>query len=151
LPDRSGPFSWLSERYGEGFGILWIDTHPDVMTPAQYANAHAHILGALMGNGDHDLTHRVKRPVPASNVMIAGLHSPNAYEADFIRERGIRTVSPEAIRAGSQAIAEWIKAEKITHLAIHLIWMCWTSGNSGGDVRPPGRYARKMGRGCQGN
>ncbi|MBM3069608.1 arginase family protein [Enterobacter sp. RHBSTW-00994] len=113
------PFSWLSERYGEGFGILWIDTHPDVMTPAQYANAHAHILGALMGNGDHDLTHRVKRPVPASNVMIAGLHSPNAYEADFIRERGIRTVSPEAIREGSQAIAEWIKAEKITHLAIH--------------------------------
>jgi arginase len=28
-------------------------------------------------------------------------------------------VSPEAIREGSQAIAEWIKAEKITHLAIH--------------------------------
>ena len=113
------PFAWLSERYGDGLGILWIDTHPDVMTPAQYANAHAHVLGALMGNGDSDLTRRVPRPVPASRVMIAGLHSPNACEADFIRTKGIRTVSPEAIRAGSQDIANWIAAEKITHLAIH--------------------------------
>ena len=41
------PFAWLSERYGDKLGVLWIDAHPDVQTPAQFRNAHAHVLGAL--------------------------------------------------------------------------------------------------------
>ncbi|WP_297322911.1 arginase family protein [uncultured Bartonella sp.] len=57
------PFSYLSTLYGNTFGILWIDAHPDVMTPEQFANSHAHVLGALMRNGDHDLTKDVKTPV----------------------------------------------------------------------------------------
>jgi arginase len=28
------PFSWLAERYGEELAVLWIDSHPDVGTPA---------------------------------------------------------------------------------------------------------------------
>ncbi|WP_232832617.1 arginase family protein [Photorhabdus sp. CRCIA-P01] len=113
------PFAWLSERWGEGFGILWIDTHPDVMTPAQYENAHAHVLGALMGNGDEALTRRVKRPVPSSRVFIAGLHGENEYETNFITRHRIQTCLPEEVQQKTSRIAEWIKKEKITHLAIH--------------------------------
>lgn len=113
------PFAWLSQKWGEGFGILWIDTHPDVMTPAQYENAHAHVLGALMGNGDPDLTQRVTQPVPASNVFIAGIHSPTDYEAGFLAEHHIRIASPEQIVQGQSGIREWIEKAQITHLAIH--------------------------------
>lgn len=113
------PFAYLSKKYQEGFGILWLDTHPDVMTPEQYQNAHAHVLGALMGNGDPLLTSKVDRPVAASKVMIAGIHSPNEYEAKFIKDNGIQTVSPEEMKRGTEKLTEWIKKEKITHLAIH--------------------------------
>lgn len=70
------PFSWLSEKYGEKLGVLWIDTHPDVQTADQYANAHAHVLGALLGNGDADLTKMVARLLDSEKVMIAGIHHP---------------------------------------------------------------------------
>lgn len=113
------PFAWLSERYQEKLGVLWIDAHPDVMTPAQFEHAHAHVLGALLGNGDVDLTAAVTTPVAASRVMIAGINEPLEYEADFIRENGINTCSPEEVRAGTSRIAEWIESEGITHLAIH--------------------------------
>lgn len=113
------PFAWLRERWGEGLGILWIDTHPDVMTPAQYENAHAHVLGALLGSGDADLTQRVAQPVSASKVLIAGIHSPNAYEAQFIRDHAIRTLSPEQLAQQSGQIRQWIEQENISHLAIH--------------------------------
>jgi arginase len=54
------PFAWLSERYGDGLGILWMNTHPDVMTPRN-TQMPMHVLGALMGNGDSDHS-----PRPAS-------------------------------------------------------------------------------------
>ena len=113
------PFGWLSQKYGEGFGILWLDTHPDVMTPAQHPNAHAHVLGALTGNGDPMLTSHVPRPVAPSKIMIAGLHDPSDYESEFIKSRGINTASPEEITQGTEKLLAWIEREKITHLAIH--------------------------------
>jgi len=34
------PIAYLSTRYGGKLGVLWIDAHPDVMTPKDYPNAH---------------------------------------------------------------------------------------------------------------
>lgn len=113
------PFAYLSEKYGEGFGILWLDTHPDVMTPDQHKNANAHVLGALMGNGDPMLTSRVKKSVPFSKVMIAGTHSPSEYEASFLKQNNIQTISPDEMKKGTDRLTAWIKKENITHLAIH--------------------------------
>ena len=113
------PFAWLSERYGDKLGVLWIDAHPDVQTPAQFRNAHAHVLGALMGNGDADLTRAVRRPVPARNIMIAGIHDPSPYEAAFIAEHGIRTCSPQDVRAGAAPVMQWLRGSGIEVLAIH--------------------------------
>jgi len=114
------PFSWLSQLYGDKLGVLWIDSHPDVMTPAQFANAHAHVLGALMGNGDQDLTNIVRVPVAAERIMIAGIHNPMPYEAHFIAEHGIHTCSPEEVRAGAAPVLQWLDDSGIEVLAIHL-------------------------------
>ncbi|MHC5305972.1 arginase family protein [Bartonella sp. LJL80] len=113
------PFSYLSTLYGNDFGILWLDAHPDVMTPKEFAHSHAHVLGALMGNGDAALTRDVKHPVPADKIMIAGMHSPTAYEATFLHDHAIKTLSPEALKADMEAVTEWIAQQKIKHLAIH--------------------------------
>ncbi|HHZ8190531.1 TPA: arginase family protein [Pseudomonas aeruginosa] len=114
------PFAWLSEKYGEKLGVLWIDSHPDIQTPTQYHNAHAHVLGALLGHGDPDLTASVCQPIPARNVMIAGIHDPLAHEAQFLAEKGIVTCSPEEVKRGGEAIMQWIEAQGIEFLAIHL-------------------------------
>lgn len=114
------PFSYLSTIYGDSFGILWLDAHPDVMTPKQFANSHAHVLGALMGNGDQDLTKDVETPVPAQRIMIAGIHNPTPYEEEFLANHAIATLSPEALQADDKPVLQWIKKQNIKHLAIHL-------------------------------
>nr|WP_287859527.1 arginase family protein [Klebsiella sp.] len=114
------PFAYLTEKYGDKLGILWIDSHPDVMTPAQYPHSHAHVLGALMGVGDSELTRDVKTPLSPRKAMIAGIHSPLEYEAQFIADHAIATCDPQAVRDGAQAVSDWITREGIEYLAIHL-------------------------------
>lgn len=114
------PFSYLSEKYKNDFGVLWLDAHPDVMTPNEYANSHAHVLGALMGNGDKDLTSIVKNKIKPEKVLIAGINNPTPYEENFIKEHNINTYSPEEIKKDScKKLKEWIEKENIKYLAIH--------------------------------
>lgn len=113
------PFAWLSETYGDKLGVLWIDAHPDVQTADQYPNAHAHVLGALLGNGDADLTKMVARPLDPKRVMIAGIHHPLEHEERFLTQWGIGTCSPEEVKAGGDAVMDWIAANGIEQLAIH--------------------------------
>lgn len=114
------PFSYLVEKYGEKLGVLWVDSHPDVMTPEQFSHSHAHVLGALMGNGDRDLTQGIEKPLSPAKIMLAGIHDPLPYENDFIVSHGMMTCSPDEVRQGGQAVQDWIAREKIEYLAIHL-------------------------------
>ena len=50
------PFDYLHGKSGRT-GIIWIDVHPDVSTPADgYPNSHAMVLGSLLGDGDGELS-----------------------------------------------------------------------------------------------
>ena len=50
------PFDYLHGIY-ENTGIIWIDAHPDVSTIEDgYPNAHAMVLGSLMGQGAPQLS-----------------------------------------------------------------------------------------------
>lgn len=53
------PIAYLSEGYGDDLAVLWVDAHPDVMGPAQFQNAHAHLLAILMSEGDSDFASAV--------------------------------------------------------------------------------------------
>lgn len=114
------PFAYLSEKYQDDFGILWIDAHPDIMTPQQFYHAHAMVLAALMGEGDTDLTSFVNLPIKPNKVMYAGVNDESEYEAEFIQKKAIRVSRPEEIKTNLTSIREWIKAEDIKYLAIHL-------------------------------
>ena len=55
-------FDYLHGIY-DNVGIIWIDAHPDVSTVKNnYPNAHAMVLGALMGYGDSSLSDLMKNP-----------------------------------------------------------------------------------------
>jgi arginase len=66
------PIAYLSERYGDDLALLWVDAHPDVMGPAQFQNAHAHVLAMLMGEGASDFVAAVSRPADPRRILYAG-------------------------------------------------------------------------------
>jgi arginase family enzyme len=43
------PIAYLNTRYGGNLGVLWVDAHPDVLTPKNFAQGNAQVLGALLG------------------------------------------------------------------------------------------------------
>ncbi|EPY16156.1 arginase [Strigomonas culicis] len=116
------PFGYLLHRYrGEKIGLLHLDAHPDVSTPAESSRAHMHVLANLMGLGDTDLTALVPSPVPAARVLIAGLTEPLlTHESAFLRDHKIRTMGPEGVKVRQgEAIAAWVRAQGLTHLVVH--------------------------------
>src|SRR5262245_53526119 len=67
------PMAYLNTRYGGDLGVLWVDAHPDVLTPKTSAHGHTHVLAALLGRGDGELVGEVDTPLQPSRVMFAGL------------------------------------------------------------------------------
>ena len=113
------PIAYLSTGYGGKLGVLWVDSHPDVMTPKDYPNAHAHVLGALMGRGDPDLIREVETPVAPARVMYAGLDTWSPVEDEVIQALGLRHAGAAALAETSSPVLSWIGEHRIEHLAIH--------------------------------
>lgn len=115
------PFAYLNERYAGDLAVLWVDTHPDIATPAQMANAHAMVLGNLLGQGDPEFSAAVTRPVLACDVMVLGLHGPSNWEANEMERLGLRSISPDQLASeGSGPVLDWFRQTGKRHLAIHL-------------------------------
>jgi arginase len=67
------PMAYLNTRYEGDLGVLWIDAHPDVLTPQNSYQGNEYVLAALLGRGDADLVGEVDTPIKPSRVMYAGL------------------------------------------------------------------------------
>ena len=85
------PFDYLHGLYPNA-GIIWIDAHPDVSTPADgYPRAHAMVLGSLMGGGAPQLAAEMKnakfRPDEILYIGLQGLHD---YQEKFLNDAGVR-------------------------------------------------------------
>jgi arginase len=70
------PFSALARRYRDDLAIVWIDSHPDIGTPAsQYPGFHAMAVAALTGHGDPDVQALLPATVSPDQVALVGLHA----------------------------------------------------------------------------
>jgi len=113
------PIAYLNRKHDGKLGVLWVDAHPDVMSAAEFSHAHAHVLGMLLGRGDEDFTAEVDRKLSPSRVMIAGMSDWTEAEGRILGELGIRHTRAADIADSSLPILDWIKAEGISHLAVH--------------------------------
>ena len=114
------PFSYLNERYDGDLALLWIDAHPDIMTPQQFQHAHAMVLGNLLGHGDDDFTKAVAVPIKPENVLIVGLNDPSEWESKKIQEFNLSVLTPrELAEKRSKPVLDWFKSTGCKHLAIH--------------------------------
>ncbi len=113
------PIAYLNTRYGGNLGVLWVDAHPDVLTPKDFAQGNAMVLGALLGRGDSDLAGEVDTPLQSSRVMYAGLDAWMPVEDAVISTLGLRHAGSDALAESSAPVLSWIASEGITHLAVH--------------------------------
>ncbi|MBO1268616.1 arginase family protein [Arthrobacter cavernae] len=116
------PFAYLNEKYGGGLGILWIDAHSDVKTTADTPNAHAMVLGNLLGEGDRDFSREVARTFNPKKVMYAGLREEilSPAESAVIDRLGLKNATPESLVVDSSPVLDWVRENGIKRLAIHL-------------------------------
>ncbi|MFK3774903.1 arginase family protein [Pseudomonas sp. NPDC089406] len=114
------PFAYLNERYAGDLAVLWVDAHPDILTPEQFSNAHAMVLGNLLGEGDVQFAGVVARPLKPSQVMYAGVHSLMPWEAETIDRLGIKLAGPDELANSSAKVLDWFSSTGAKHLAIHL-------------------------------
>jgi len=113
------PFVYLSEVYGDDLAILWLDAHPDIMTTLETKNAHAMVLGMLLGEGDGDFVKRVTKPIKPEQVMYAGLYDMSPIERQRYDAWGLQMVTPNDLLDGSDKILNWLDKIDAKHVAIH--------------------------------
>jgi arginase len=116
------PFSELAARYGDDLAILWIDSHPDIGTPAsEYPGYHAMAVAALIGHGDPDVLSLLPAIVSPERVALVGLHSWTEDDYPNVAEWGIRSFSPGDLRQSTEPVLGWLAAIGCTRVAIHEI------------------------------
>ena len=81
------PFDYLHGIY-ENVGIIWIDAHPDVSNQKDgYPNAHAMVLGSLLGGGAVQLRKEMKHPIfKPENLLYVGLQDLHDYQEQFLKD-----------------------------------------------------------------
>jgi arginase len=114
------PFSELARRYGDDLAILWIDSHPDVGTPAsQYPGFHAMAVAALTGHGHPDVQGLLPATVSADRVALVGLHSWTEDDIGNVAQWGIRSFGPDELRETTHPLLDWLVATGCCRVAIH--------------------------------
>ncbi|HTS31208.1 MAG TPA: arginase [Bryobacteraceae bacterium] len=113
----SGVSHFFRER-GQPIGLIWLDAHADMNTPATSpsGNVHGMPLACIAGLGPSELTdlYGYRPKVAPRNIVIVGLRDVDAMEKPQVRgsgvhaftmrdidERGLRSVMNEAIRLAS--------------------------------------------------
>ena len=113
------PFDYLHGLY-ENMGIIWIDAHPDVSTVKDgYPNAHAMVLGSLMGYGDSSLTNLMKnRKFRSDEILYVGLQGLHDYQERFLKDAGVDF----KVQTGEFVSDDEIRAfmNRFDHILIHL-------------------------------
>ena len=79
------PFDYLHTLY-QYVGIIWIDAHPDVSTPKDgYPNAHAMVLGSLLGGGASFLRESMEGPTfMPQDLLYVGLQDLYSYQKQYL-------------------------------------------------------------------
>lgn len=112
-------FDYLHGLY-DNLGIIWIDAHPDVsQVKDEYPNAHAMVLGSLMGSGDPALSGLMKnRKFQADEILYVGLQGLHAYQEQFLRNAKVNFKVQTEEFVSEKEILEF--TERFDHILVHL-------------------------------
>ncbi len=113
-------------QQGEAIGVIWVDAHADMNTPATSpsGNIHGMSLAVLMGRGHPSLTGLVCDPpaVDPKNVTILGARALDEGERALIAELGVRVFTMSEIdeRGIASCMAEALERANAGTAGFHL-------------------------------
>ena len=112
------PFDYLHGKY-ENVGIIWIDAHPDVSTLNDgYPNAHAMVLGSLLGHGAAQLTREIKNSLfKPDEIFYIGLQPLHDYQEKYLDDMGVKYKVQDKTFVTSSEINDFIG--RFDHILIH--------------------------------
>lgn len=114
------PFDYLSGKYGDRIGLLWLDAHPDCSTVKETAHLHEMVMGNLIGLSPESEITAVHFPYTPERVMLAGLIEEKLRPMDMAcKQMEIPIASPEDLKESSQTVLSWIAERGIQYLAVH--------------------------------
>ena len=97
----SGMSHHFRKRGNKKMGVIWIDAHADMNTPAvsPSGNIHGMPLACMIGLGPRELTHifEFAPKVEAKNVVLIGLRSVDAEERKIVKQSGVRAYTMREI------------------------------------------------------
>lgn len=113
------PFDYLHGIY-ENMGIVWLDAHPDVSAPQNnYPNAHAMVLGSLLGYGDSELSAQMQNAkFNADEILYVGLQELHDYQEAFLKENGVDYQVQTETFLSDHKIKDFL--QQFEHIVIHL-------------------------------
>jgi arginase len=102
--------TWLRQTSGKPLGLIWVDAHGDMNTPATTTsgNVHGMPLAALLGHEPAELSTIGGAPsVLPQHTVLVGIRNIDEAEKAQIRDAGIHAFTMKDIdRAGIATIAE---------------------------------------------
>ena len=112
------PFDYLHGIY-DNVGIVWIDAHPDVSTTDDgYPNAHAMVLGSLMGHGAEPITNMMKNTKFQPNeILYVGLQGLHEYQEKFLNDMGVNYKVQTEDFVSNDEIKAFVK--RFDHILVH--------------------------------
>jgi arginase len=101
---------WVRETTERPLGLIWVDAHGDMNTPATTGsgNVHGMPLAALLGNEPRELAAIGHSPsVQAEYTVLLGIRNLDEKEKNAIRQSGVHVFTMKEIdREGIASIAE---------------------------------------------
>lgn len=115
------PFASLAAKYGDDLAIIWIDSHPDADSPdTAYDGFHAMAATVLVGYGDQEIVGSLPATVDPKRFAYAGLHDGEDDAFANVDKLGLQSFGPDALRADSAPLLEWLARTGASKVAIHL-------------------------------
>lgn len=90
-----GSVAGAAQAASQNIGLIWIDAHADINTPATSpsGNVHGMPVAVLLGQGDARLTTVVTRPIKKEHLLYIGIKDLDQPEIDFLRRENIAAVT----------------------------------------------------------
>ena len=111
-------FDYLHGKY-ENAGIIWIDAHPDVSAAKDgYPNAHAMVLGSLLGYGDAALSDLMRySKFKPDEILYVGLQELHDYQKRFLDDLNVKYKIQTEEFVTDQDITAF--AKRFKHVLVH--------------------------------
>lgn len=117
---EAAPVAYLADHHDD-FGVLWLDAHGDLNTPASSPSAHFHgmVLRTLLGDGPEGVVEYVRAPLDPRKVVVVDARDLDAAEREYADGVGVGLIGgwPDDVSA---IVSARLREAGVKRLYVHL-------------------------------